>query len=287
MRCPKCGFISFDHLDNCLKCNKELKSHAGTVQGTVFNVQAPTFLKIQTEREKKSFGDIEIDSELESGEFDLQDPDLEILLDEEEGEEEARGKATPLQLDKEEELEISPGESFELSLDTAKEEEEEGITIDLGQFQNDLDEGKAGLGGIFGGRKEDGKISLDFPDELSDISDLSPPHQKPPPPPVQKPAGKAEPSGDFDFSLDLDLNGLAERPAAAQPGKAAKEAKEIKATRTESKVASLSLDDIDLSPAVKPGGSPRKGPVDAMNMDEELNFDLDLGGLSIHKEDKG
>lgn len=280
MRCPKCGFISFDHLDNCLKCNKELKGVAGTIHGTVFNVQAPSFLKIQAEPEKKSFGDIAIDSELEGGEFDLQDPDLEILLDEEE--EEASGKASSLQFDKEEdELEISPGESFELSLDTAKEEDEEGISIDLGQFQNDLDDEKLGLGDVFGGKKEGGKVSRDFPEELADMSDLSPPHQKTSPSPVRKPAGMAEASEDFDLSLDLDLNGLAiERPAAMPAGKAAKEKK------TENKAASLSLEDIDLSPAVKPGSSPRKGPADAMNMDEELNFDLDLGGLSIHKEDK-
>ena len=24
MKCPKCGFVSFDHLDNCKKCGKEL-----------------------------------------------------------------------------------------------------------------------------------------------------------------------------------------------------------------------------------------------------------------------
>ena len=49
MRCPKCGFISFDHLEKCLKCKKELKDVTGLVHGTVFKVQAPSFLKIQTE----------------------------------------------------------------------------------------------------------------------------------------------------------------------------------------------------------------------------------------------
>ncbi len=275
MRCPKCGFISFDHLDNCLKCNKEFKGISGVVHGTSFKVQAPSFLKIQTEPEKKSFGDIEIDSEMESGEFDLQDPDLEILLDEEEDAVGPPVMASSMLFVRGEggDREISSSYAFELSLDTAKEEEEEGISIDLGQFQNDLDGGSAGFDGIFGGKREDEKISHDFPEELADISDLSPPHQKIAPPFVRKSAGKAGEVDDFDLNLDLDLTGLDREPFAAPKEK-----------KTGSKVASLSLDEIDLSAAVKPDSTSRKSESDAMNMDEELNFDLDLGGLSIHKD---
>lgn len=274
MRCPKCGFISFDHLDKCLKCNKEIKDADSIVQGTVFNVQAPSFLKIQLEPEKKSFGDIAIDGGLDNEEFDLQDPDLEILLDEEGGEVETT--ASSMQFDKDAgDVEMPPGDAFELSLDTAREEEDEGIAIDLGQFQNDLDDGTAGFDSIATGKKEEGMANLDFPEELSDISDLSPPHQKAVPPPVRTKSGKAESLDDFDLNLDLDLGGLeTEVPPAKKEKKPA------------AKVAALSLDDIDLSSVApkKTGGATRKRETDAMDMDEELNFELDLGGLSIHKD---
>ena len=237
---------------------------AGLVQGTVFKGQAPSFLKIQLEPEKKSFGDIEIDSEVEDGGFDLQDPDLEILLEEDGEEEEAREA---------EDLEVVPGEAFELSLDTAKEEEEEGISIDLGQFKNDLEDNNAELGDIFSGRQEDEKAKLDFSGELEDISDLSPPHQRATRPPVSKSSATAGEMDDFSLSLDLDFNGL-DMDIPAPP----------KEKKPADKAAVLSLDDIDLSPITKSENPARKSEPGSMDMDEELNFDLDLGGLSIHKD---
>ncbi len=46
MRCPKCGFISFDFQENCSKCKKNLKSVSKTLVGTVHNVAPPVFLSI-------------------------------------------------------------------------------------------------------------------------------------------------------------------------------------------------------------------------------------------------
>lgn len=271
MRCPKCGYISFDHLDNCLKCNREFKGMSGVIEGTVFKVQAPSFLKMQMEPEKKSFGDIEIDGDVESGEFDLTDPDLEILLDEDA--DEASEMSSSMQFGKDAGAgEISSGDAFELSMDTAKEEEEEGLSIDLGQFQNDLDDGNAGFDDIFSGKQNEKKMKLDFPEELGDMSDLSPPHQKVVPPPIRK---TASPAGELDdLNMDLNLDGLNKATLAVPKEK-----------KTAGKAAAiLSLDEIDLSTVVKPGSIARKSEPDAMNMDEELNFDLDLGGLSIHKD---
>ena len=274
MRCPKCGFISFDHLDNCLKCNKEFKDIAGLVQGTVFKVQAPSFLKIQLEPEKKSFGDIEIDSDVENADFELQDPDLEILLDEEGEEERPRDNTPDMQIRQEEDdLEISAGEDFELSLDTAKEEEEPGISIDLGQFKHDVDDNAAGFDDFFGEKKEDDKAKLDFSGELADISDLSPPHQRVTPPPVRPGSGGTGALDDFNLSLDLGFDDLEKEMPAPPKGKKA-------ATKT----ATLSLDDIDLSPITKQESPAQKTSSGSMDMDEDLNFDLDLGGLSIHKD---
>ncbi|HBT96779.1 MAG TPA: hypothetical protein DEB25_03620 [Desulfobulbaceae bacterium] len=45
MRCPKCGFISFDHLDFCRRCNKSLDSVSLALRGSVHDCQAPVFLR--------------------------------------------------------------------------------------------------------------------------------------------------------------------------------------------------------------------------------------------------
>ena len=266
MRCPKCGFISFDNLEKCLKCNKELKDVAGLMHGTVFKVQAPLFLKISTEEEAKGFGeDIEIIGGSQDDEFDLQDPDLEILFDEEA---EVADDSSSLRLEKDSsDLEVISSADF----DAAKEEDDGQISIDLGQFRNDRSDEDSGLEDIFGEEKEE-KLSLELPDGLTDISDLAPPSKKITPPPLEKSTDRPQ-SGDdfgFDLDLDLDLGGLDEKLPERPPVKA-------------KKAENLSLDAIDL-PTSRPAGASRKGDSDAMNMDEELNFDLDLGGLSIHKD---
>lgn len=266
MRCPKCGFISFDSLEKCLKCNKELKDVAGLMLGTVFKVQAPSYLKIPTGAEAKDFGeDIEIIGGTPDGDFDLQDPDLEILFDEEV---EVADDSSSLRLEKDSsDLEVISSADF----DIAKDENDGKISIDLGQFRNDLDDKDSGLEDIFGEGKEE-RLSLELPDGLTDISDLAPPQKKVNPPPLQKSSDLPQSGDDFDFNLDLDLDldGLDDKFPEQPPVKA-------------KKVENLSLDEIDL-PTNQPAGAPRKGDSDAMNMDEELNFDLDLGGLSIHKD---
>ncbi len=47
MRCPKCGYISFDSLGSCKKCKKNISELVGELEGTVFESQAPVFLHIE------------------------------------------------------------------------------------------------------------------------------------------------------------------------------------------------------------------------------------------------
>ena len=46
MRCPKCGFISFDNLATCKKCKKNIGDALAEINGTAFNAVAPLFLKL-------------------------------------------------------------------------------------------------------------------------------------------------------------------------------------------------------------------------------------------------
>lgn len=48
MRCPKCGYISFDHLEACKKCHSNLSAVTGEINGTTYHVTAPKFLQITT-----------------------------------------------------------------------------------------------------------------------------------------------------------------------------------------------------------------------------------------------
>ncbi|HHB76711.1 MAG TPA: hypothetical protein ENK84_09250 [Desulfobulbus sp.] len=47
MRCPKCGYISFDTLGSCKKCKKNIGELVEELEGTVFESQAPVFLHIE------------------------------------------------------------------------------------------------------------------------------------------------------------------------------------------------------------------------------------------------
>lgn len=46
MRCPKCGYASFDNLERCKKCKKNIAAAATALMGTVVNAVAPSFLTV-------------------------------------------------------------------------------------------------------------------------------------------------------------------------------------------------------------------------------------------------
>jgi len=262
MRCPKCGFISFDHLDTCLKCNKDIKSVSENVHGSVYNVSAPAFLKFNVEPEAEEELDEAFFEEGDAfADEEIRDPDLDILLDE--GEED------------EPELEFAADDSEEeqpgiaLSLDD-EEDEEGGVAFSLDDFEEDAD--MPGLGKTDEAAQEERVINIGLPDELSDMSDLEPP-------PALKevaedlvPGRMAEEQDlDLDFDLKLDDEDL---------GVLAKE--EAKSVD----LAELTLQDLDLdeeepkAPAGKKKPAPKKPDID-----EDLDFELDLGDLKLDDDE--
>ena len=44
MRCPKCGYTSFDDLERCKKCKKPMPPATATLTGTVLEATAPAYL---------------------------------------------------------------------------------------------------------------------------------------------------------------------------------------------------------------------------------------------------
>lgn len=254
MRCPKCGYISFDHLEVCVKCKKNIKAVSDTLHGTVFQVQAPSFLQLQPRQAEDETADDVLVAQSE----EYVDDDLDILIEEPQ--------------DKDKEIEFGEDEQPELKLDAGKssaegEEEDREIEIDFSQFEDEPDEGPTLAEEPTEDAREEKSFSLEMPEALADISDLAPPAkmaeaESEPSPVARKSTADVDDELDFDLGLDdLDLP-----PAPSSP------------TETE-----LSLDELDFSDTLAQSPPKATGKTTA-DMDEELNFDLDLGGLSIHKD---
>jgi len=170
MRCPKCGFISFDHLTSCAKCGKDIAEVASELQGTSIKVEMPMFLSTAlasfADREE-SFEEQAMESEVSGGiDFSMDDEstdqevvqmagaggDIDFSFEAEEAEE-----SSPIEVKTEDVADftleaeaaatgsVADEESIE-ELDfmgTADEEEEEGgLEFDLEDFMEELDDDK-------------------------------------------------------------------------------------------------------------------------------------------------
>lgn len=54
MRCPKCGYISFDHLETCKNCLKYIGDTVADINGTEYETVAPSFLLAALEKRQQS-----------------------------------------------------------------------------------------------------------------------------------------------------------------------------------------------------------------------------------------
>lgn len=267
MRCPKCGYISFDHLDECLKCNKDIKKISDDLYGSSYNIPAPAFLKLQQEQAEEPTVQMNLATEQSFGdEDDYVDEDLEILVAEEES-------------DLEGEIAFMEEESADVELSGEDDQEEDGeIEIDFSQFEDD-DQPEINLFDEQEVQQEQlGQLprKMDMPEELSDISDLAPPPQEIEEKQIEEDGQPAGNSADFDFAdLDLDdlnfdlgLDGVDDQQTS-------------RAEIPEEAV--LALDEIDFAETLSESSSDSSKTLETMSMDDDLDFNLDLGGLSIHK----
>lgn len=266
MRCPKCGFISFDHLEQCLKCKKNIKAVSDTLHGTVFHVVAPTFLQLSSSRDEGPKGDEEFADNLEADE-EFVDEDLDVLVEDDS----STGAEVGMAADHLDAEYSNKGGKPQVEIEESEDRE---IAIDLSQFE-DAEELEGAPDGAPEARKqpEDDSLSLDMPAELFDISDLAPPGKGVQ---IEKAESKVVAKKDaFNLEMDdMDFDlGLGDLVAGL-------------ATDSDStKDTMLALDDIDFSETLTKTSAkpPRKNQSEA-GMDDDLNFDLDLGGLSLHKD---
>ncbi len=272
MRCPKCGYISFDLVDECLKCKKNIKSASEVLQGAVLNVPPPSFLKFNAEA--KETNEVETDysdeiSPMGSGfvdeDSDFMSGDIDFSDDEPGG------------------IEIMPESSAENdfkeeppSADFVEEIAEGEIEVDLSQFEEVSDPEAAFLsdeGDTTLEDEDEDVLEIAVPDELADMSDLDPPELS-----VSEPA-----SDELDLNIDsgpvdLDLEDLNFDLALDDVA----DSEDVASEPVQETV--LALDDIDFSDALSGDIETDEESSGSMDMDEDLDFDLDLGGLSIHKD---
>lgn len=266
MRCPKCGYISFDHLEKCLKCNKDIKATAVSLFGTTYNIQTPSFLKLPRQQQEELSEENNLFQENPGDGVDAYvDEELEILVEDEGS-------------DLEGEIRFVQDQGSGLGAAGKEELEDEGeIEIDFSQFE-DADEPEVNLLHEDMPEEEIAESiartapAMEIPAELSDMTDLAPPRK--PLETVRKPAEKTANADLSDLELedlyfDLGLDGVDE---------------EQKNKKARAKDAVLALDEIDFSDALGENGSSSSKKLGNMDMDEDLDFDLDLGGLSLHKD---
>jgi len=266
MRCPKCGYISFDNVDECLKCKKNIKKASDAVKGTTYHAAAPSFLKFtdySDEDEGSDTVELFVDDSEEDSE-NIGDGDLEVLLTDNDEDADDRNEEDVFELQ----------DDDDKSDESEDEEEDREIEIDFSKFEDKSAGEKNTLS--LDDTEDEGSRDLDLPDELADISDLSPPTLSLEDEPAvalesEAPPAQVAASEELDLeSLDFDLGLDDEAPPAAK--------------QDAGDNAVLSLDDLDFPEEEPPAGGSGKEKSKDLNMDDDLDFDLDLGGISIHKD---
>ncbi len=89
MRCPKCGFISFDLVETCGKCGKNISGEMGLPKGTTTYIEPPRFLRLdaaKAEPEAPEGVEEEMEFETEDAVMDMEEEssrEIEFSLDDE------------------------------------------------------------------------------------------------------------------------------------------------------------------------------------------------------------
>ena len=189
MKCPKCGNISFDHLDNCMKCSKDLSAERNELNLMDFKPEVP-FLLGSLVGEMQGGGvqqDLSFtqEAEIELGGLDMGEPPATERSLDMSGSEGAAG----------------PGFSEELSLSEIAMDELETIEVsalgdaaaeemNLGDLAEMSDEGAGPAD------EDDGFLGLEFEEAESATDDFADLEE----------VADLEPAADPGDALELDLN---------------------------------------------------------------------------------
>lgn len=212
MRCPKCGYISYDRLQSCSKCKSDLTAVSEKLHGTTLNVEAPDFLAM-------TFGEAAAEQRAAVGEAGdapvYLEEEISVPLAEEEGEEEEiKMRPTGLQdIDVSDLVPLSDDE--ELSAETAESSMEGSAPEDAEEESREEGIPFAGISAAsllapeeepsVATKTEEGAAAATGEEEVVDLSDLM--------------SGAQEQAGEgsgTDLTLDLTLTNDSEEQAPEQ-----------------------------------------------------------------------
>ncbi len=146
MRCPRCGYISFDQISNCLRCGKDIKKASRELDGAVSNIAAPGYLAFAQEEAARAQAESKANEKAEQVVAAL--PDDDFFLDdsgdaaEEGGEEisfvESLGEEG-VEGDEIENGGASPSSQISLKKEGQSASSDKDFTLDLGELGLSLD----------------------------------------------------------------------------------------------------------------------------------------------------
>lgn len=236
MRCPKCGYISFDKEEICRGCKKNIAKFSLELSGVVLRSEVPDFLWFEKPEEEEP----EEDTEEENTEADSDDVDVASSADL------GLGENT---------VEFAADRGNDLDASLAEEEGKE-IEFDLSSDG--------------GGAEEEAKNEIEFDLSMSDAEEKTP---APEPAPAKKDSKKdsgldlsmeSSAGSDLDlglegldFDLDDSTGATAPPPKPEKPAKPAA-AKQEKAPVKSAKEPSLDLSGLDLSDLMPPAAAGEK-----------------------------
>ena len=197
MRCPKCGYISYDHLTACAKCGRDVSELAAELQGTSIKTEAPMFLSgalgAFSGEEEETFEEQALEADMDEGiDFSMEEEGEDVDFSfEEEGEEEADISLAEAEAEEAATMEAGEDVDFDLGLE-AEELPEEEKTEALAAEAEEIEEAEEEeTGGVFeeldlSGTVDDGEeggLEFDLEDFMEDTDedtdiDLDPDKEK-------------------------------------------------------------------------------------------------------------
>lgn len=298
MRCPKCGYISYDHQDSCGSCKKDLSTIKNLYNGGVKKVAAPKFLIFGEEAASIAAQQQQINEDIEDEIYiddeDASDTDIDISIDDDED-------LSSLDLSGLDDLEELEDISFDEDSKPAKptddlvdEDFSSGLDLDF----SDDDDDEAII--------EDEGIVIAPLEELDDL----------PPATNNEKLDDLNSEEEFDFSFDdldsdeptdsnsiisedeieldesnFDVNSSSDENIVKiedlSEGEIEKASTSDIGSLSMEDIEDLSLDEIELSLPTKPKSDPTNLKKDSSaDMGSALDFELDLTGLELESVDE-
>jgi hypothetical protein len=263
MKCPKCGYISFDYNDVCPKCNKDITAEREKMNLPAYMPNPPSLLAALTGESSESDFDLKVESPESEGSMEQ-----EVTLSPEDSQAiEAMEEA------------FHDSQELEIELDTTHEDRGETVPqeADLSDLAPETEE-EIDLKLDFSGEDSEPGLPQEVRaggEEVAPEKEISPEDSETGPP-------KDEQVTAEELDLELDLSGKETEPGLPQEVRAGGEASETGPPKDEQAAA----DEIDLELDLSGEDFETSTPKKEQAAGDDIAVDLDLSSSEIPDSDK-